>query len=283
MQARHEGFAEVSPEVGELDEDAFAALLAEDPDAAAALLADMALATDRDLRAAARRLACRVFLAVGRTGRTRTRGTRRLVHARNAEGDLDLDRTLERWSGGWPPSADELVTRRWTGHRRAVCLLVDSSGSMNGLGVAIAAVAAAGVVLASDEKLQTSVLSFAEKVHVMQRQGQRRAAEDLVGQLVALRGHGTTDLAAALRGARTQLHEAVADERVVVLLSDCLHTAGDPPETALAGIDRLHVLVPLPTPEAETAARALAARGGGTAALVRTLTDVGPALTRVLG
>jgi magnesium chelatase subunit D len=283
MAMRHSSFEEVSPEVGELDEDAFAALMGQDPDAAAALLADMALAMDRDLRAAARRLACRVFIQVGRVGRTRTRGTRRLVHDRYADGDLDLDRTLDRWSGTWPPSTDDLVTRRWTGARRAVCLVVDSSGSMNGLAVAIAAVAAAGVVLAADERLQTSVLTFSGRVEVLQRQGHRRSAEDLVGQLVGLRGHGMTDLAAALRGARTQLLSAVADERVVVLLSDCLHTTGDAPESALAGIDRLHVLCPLPTPEAETAARALAARGAGSAELVRTLTDVGPALTRLLG
>ena len=75
----------------------------------------------------------------------------------------------------------------------------------------------------------------------------------------------------------------MADERVVVLLSDCLHTTGDAPESALAGIDRLHVLCPLPTPEAEMAARALAGRAGGTTELVRTLSDVGPALTRMLG
>jgi magnesium chelatase subunit D len=283
MAMRHSSFEEVSPEVGELDEDAFAALMGQDPDAAAALLADMALAMDRDLRAAARRLACRVFIQVGRVGRTRTRGTRRLVHDRYADGDLDLDRTLDRWSGTWPPSTDDLVTRRWTGARRAVCLVVDSSGSMNGLAVAIAAVAAAGVVLAADERLQTSVLTFSGRVEVLQRQGHRRSAEDLVGQLVGLRGHGMTDLAAALRGARFQLLSAVADERVVVLLSDCLHTTGDPPESALAGIDRLHVLCPLPTPEAEAAARALAARGAGSVELVRTLTDVGPALTRLLG
>jgi MoxR-like ATPase len=283
MQQRHESFADVSPAVAELDEEAFAVAMAADPDAAAAMLADMALATDRDLRAAARRLACRVFLQVGRVGRTRSRGTRRLASSRRTDGDLDLDRTLDRWTGTWPPTAEDLVTRSWTGHRRAVCLVVDRSGSMNGLAVAIAAVAAAGVVLAADDKLETSVLTFAGTVEVLQRQGQRTSAEDLVGRLVALRGHGVTDLAAGLRGARTQLLSAAADERVVVLLSDCLHTSGDPPESALAGIDRLHVLYPLPTAEAEEAARALAARAGGTALPVRTLTDVGPALTRLLG
>jgi MoxR-like ATPase/Mg-chelatase subunit ChlD len=283
MQLRHESFDEVSPQVGELDEDAFATLMGEAPDAAAALLVDMAMATDRDLRAAARRLASRVFIQVGRVGRSPRRGTRRLVHNRRADGDLDLDRTLDRWTGSWPPATDDLVTRTWTGHRRAVCLLVDTSGSMNGLAVAIAAVAAAGVVLAADDKLEASVLTFADRVEVLQRQGQRRAPEDLIGQLVSLRGHGVTDLAAALRRARQELLAAVADERIVVLLSDCLHTSGDAPESALVGIDRLHVLYPLPTAEAEEAARTLAGRGRGTALPVRTLTDIGPALTRLLG
>ncbi len=283
MQARHESFDEVSPQVGELDEDAFAAVMAENPDAAAALLVDMATATDRDLRAAARRLASRVFIQVGRVGRSPRRGTRRLVYNRRADGDLDLDRTLDRWTGSWPPATEDLVTRTWTGHRRAVCLLVDTSGSMSGLAVAIAAVAAAGVVLAADDKLEASVLTFADRVQVLQRQGQRRAPDDLIGQLVSLRGHGVTDVAEALRSARRELLSAVADERIVLLLSDCLHTSGDAPESALAGIDRLHVLYPLPTAEAEEAARALAARGDGSALPVRTLTDIGPALTKLLG
>ncbi|SNS04838.1 MoxR-like ATPase [Geodermatophilus saharensis] len=283
MAARHEAFEEVSPEVGELDEEAFAALMAEDADAAAALLTDLAAATDRDLRSAAQRLAARVFVQVGRVGRTRTRGTRRLVPDRRGDGDLDLDRTLDRWDVGTPLTTGDLVTRTWTGNRRAVCLAVDTSGSMTGLGVAIAAVAAAGVVLTGDEKLRTSLITFGRDVDVVQRSGQRRAAEDVVTHLLGLRGHGMTDLAAALRAARLQLAEEVADERAVVLLSDCLHTTGDPPETALAGIDRLDVLCPLPTPEAEEAARALAARGGGSAQMVRTVRDLGPALTRLLG
>ncbi|MDK3255312.1 AAA family ATPase [Blastococcus capsensis] len=287
LQLRHASFDEVSPEVGELDEEAFAALMGADPDAAAALLADLALATDRELRAAARRLAARVFVQVGRVGSARARGTRRLAAARGGDGELDLDRTLDRWTGPWPPLPEDVVTRRWTGSRRAVCLVVDRSGSMGGLGVAIAAVAAAGVVLAAGERLQTSVLAFADRVEVLQQHGRHRSPEDLVLALVGLRGHGTTDLAAALRAAAAQLRTAAhADERVVVLLSDCLATTGGPAGSALAGIDRLDVLCPLPDGAAEAealaASRSLAARGGGSVAPVRSLTALGPALTRLL-
>ncbi len=156
---------------------------------------------------------------------------------------------------------------------------------MQGLAVALAAVAAAGVIIANEagrERLQPSVVTFSDGVTVLQAQGVRRPPEQLLSDLVSLRGHGTTDLAAGLHEASTQLASAVADERMVVLLSDCLHTAGDDPGDALAGIDRLHVLVPLGGVEAEAAAGALAARGGGRAQTVARLADVGPALTRIL-
>jgi len=281
LAARHPSFAAASPEVGRLDQDAFARQLAADPDAAVALLADLARATDRDLRAAARRLAARVFFRLGRAGQKPARGTRRLGAGR-AEGDLDLERTLDRWSGPWPPATHELVTRSWHAHRRALCLLIDSSGSMSGPAVAMAAVAAASVVFAADGRLAPAIIAFSGGVTVLQAQGTRRAPGELVGDLVALRGHGVTDLAAALRAAAAQLAGAGADERVAVLLSDCLPTTGGDPALALAGISRLHVLCPLPTAESELAAAALARRGGGLSQPVRRLADVAPALTRVL-
>lgn len=282
LAARHEDFDQISPEVGEIDEDALARLLAENPDAAGALLADMALATDREMRALARKLASRVFIGLARVGRSPARGTRRMGPSRRADGDIDIDRTLDRWSGVGPVSTDDLVTRSWTAHRRALCLLVDCSGSMTGLAVALAAVAAAGVILAADDRLDPSVVSFSDSVRVLQAQGARRPAELVVGDLISLRGHGMTDLAAALTAAGVQLSGAVAQERVVVLLSDCLHTTGSPPASALAGIDRVHVLLPLPTSESQVAAAELASRGGGISQSVRGIADIAPALRRVL-
>lgn len=282
LAARHEDFDKVSPEVGEIDEDALATLLAENPDAAGALLADMALATDREMRALARGLASRVFIGLARVGRSAARGTRRMAPSRRDDGDVDIDRTLDRWSGAGLVSTDDLITRTWTAHRRALCLLVDCSGSMTGLAVALAAVAAAGVILAADDRLDPSVVSFSDSVRVLQAQGVRRPPELVVGDLISLRGHGLTDLAAALTAAGVQLSGAVAEERIVVLLSDCLHTTGSPPASALAGIDRLHVLVPLATSESEVAAAELASRGGGISQSVGGISDIATALRRVL-
>jgi magnesium chelatase subunit D len=182
LTARYPSFGAVSPEVGRLDEDLLAQLLAADPDAAVTLLADLARATDRDLRAAAQRLAARVFFRLGRPGQQPARGTRRLGAGR-AEGDLDLDKTLDRWLPPWPPEPGDLVTRAWRSHRRALCLLVDCSGSMSGLAVAIAAVAAASVVLAADGRLAPGIVAFGGDVTVLQAQGARRDPGELVGDL----------------------------------------------------------------------------------------------------
>ena len=281
LAGRHTSFASVSPGLGQLDEEAFARLLADDPDAAVTLLPDLARATDRELRTAARRLAARVFIRLARAGQQPARGTRHLGPGRT-EGDLDLDRTLSQWSGLWPPRSDDLVTRSWRAHQRALCLLIDSSGSMSGLAVAIAAVAAASLLLAADGRLAPAIISFRNDATVLQAPGTHGAPGPLVGELLALRGHGVTDLAAALRAAATQLATVSADERVVLLLSDCLPTAGGDPARALTGISRLHVLCPLPTATSEQAAAALARQGHGLSQPLRTLADVAPALTRVL-
>src|SRR5215831_17283309 len=100
LAARHPSFSAVSHEVGQLDRDAFAQLLAADPDAAVALLADLARATDRDLRAAARRLAARVFFRPRRGGSRPGTDPRPLVGAlapgRPRAGDPVLARSPPR-------------------------------------------------------------------------------------------------------------------------------------------------------------------------------------------
>jgi magnesium chelatase subunit D len=287
LASRHAAFTDVSPEVGELDADALTALLATDPDAAAALLADLSQATDAAVAAVARRLAARVFIQLGAVGRRSARGPKRIRSVLHGDGDLDLDRTVDRLAGAWPPPADDVVTRGWHAHRRSVCLLVDSSGSMSGVALAMAAVATASVLLAADARLDTGALAFSGSVTVLQPPGRRQQPEQTVRRLLGLRGHGLTNVAAALRAAAAELAGMTSAERCVVLLSDCLSTTGADPATALAGIDRLDVLCPQPAgreldPVALQAAERLARLGGGFSQPVRTLAEIPAALTKLL-
>jgi MoxR-like ATPase len=284
LTAAHPQLLEVSPEVGKLDEEALAALMAEDMEEALALLSDMAVATDPALRRAARAAAAKVFVRMARQGPRSKRGLRRLQTVRGVDGDLDLDRTLERTGGLRPRSGDDLVVRRWGAAERAVCLLVDRSGSMKGEAVAMAAMAAAAVVLAGGgQNADVSVVAFSDKPIVLQSQGQRRSPADLVSELLALRGKGTTDLSGALAAAAVQLGRAVSNDRTAILMSDCLATEGGDPLDKFPGIDRLHVLGTSREEASVEAGQALARRGGGRHIVVTSAVDVPGAMTALLG
>jgi hypothetical protein len=282
--ARHAHFEEVSPEVGTLDEDALRQLLEDDPDEALALLADLTSATDPQLRDLARRLAARIMIDVSRRGRARRRGIGKLetqpFHPEH--GDLDLDASLEALAearaGGGVPDQERLRVRGWRKRGTALCLLVDRSGSMGGKPLATAALAAAAV--ASRTPADYSVLAFGRDVVVAKAQDVAKAADDVVTDVLALRGFGTTDVAGALRVAAAQLERSAAGRRIAVLLSDCRATVPGDVVRAARGLDELCVVAPASDAEA---ARALAAEAGARLATVAGPSEIPDALAAVLG
>jgi magnesium chelatase subunit D len=282
LAAGHPDMADVSPEVGQLDEQALDDLRRRDPDAAAALLADLTTATDPALRERARRLAARVFVRMARSGPPARRGYRKIVPLPGlAEADLDLDRTLER-AAGRPRAAEDFVVRDWRAVRPAACLLIDQSGSMRGRSIALAAVAAAAAALAAASRADCSVVAFNRDAIVLQAQGRPLPARRLVTDILSLRAHGTTNLELALRAAAAQLARTAAPERLVIVMSDCLATAGGDPLGALGGIDRVHVLGTSTDPESVERCRELARRARGRYLPATTFAEVGAGLAAML-
>jgi Mg-chelatase subunit ChlD len=263
-----------------LDERALDRALAADPDATLALVADLVHATDEKLRAHARRLAARLVVDRSRSGRPTRTGTAkpRLVPASQG-GDLDVDASLEGILGargeGRPADLDDLIARDWGRQDLAVCLLVDASGSMNGERLAVAATVAAACALRAPA--QHSVVAFAGDVRLLRPMHGTELPTTVVDRVLALRGHGVTRLADALRAAVEQLTTARAHRRVVVLLSDCRHTDEDPLRVGRA-VPELVVLAP--HGDTDQAASFAAATGARWAEL--TGADSAPALLREL-
>jgi hypothetical protein len=283
LGSQHRGFAAVSAQVGMLDPSALAVQLRRDPETTVALLADMAVATDPALRADARRLARRLLPPLGRVGTPSRRGTRRMVARRGSPvGDVDLDRTLELADGRRPDRAEAIVSRTWGAAPRAVCLLVDRSGSMTGRAVALAAVAAAAVVDAASDRLRTGVIAFAAEPLVLRDLRSEVPSERVIDDLLSLRGHGVTDLARALEAASAQLEQVPPGSRTAILMSDCLHTRGSDPLGPAGTFDVLHVLVTSDEPDAVSAAGALARRGHGRRLRASELTQLADGLRTVL-
>ncbi|MBI4884016.1 MAG: VWA domain-containing protein [Actinobacteria bacterium] len=221
----------------------------EDPDETLALLADLVGATDERLRELAKRLAAKVFVDIARGARDASRGVgllRTLAYQPDG-GDLDIDASLEGMrvaahNGGHTVDPDLLRVRGWVHPRTALCLLVDRSGSMEGKPLATAALAAAAV--ASLAPSDYSVLAFGRDVVVSKGQLSQKPSERVVGDLLSLRGFGTTDLASALVAARSQLDRSGAGRKIAVLLSDCRATVAGNAAAVAAGLDELVIVAP---------------------------------------
>jgi len=244
--ARHARFAEISPEVGVLDERAMSQALADDP-AAFELLAVMTTATDENLRAAAIRLSASIVLERARVGRVGMRGISRLRPVRGAiDGDLDIDASIEGVSAaraeGRPVVPDDLTTVQWAKARTAFAVVVDRSGSMSGAGLAAAATVAAACALRAPQ--EHAVLSFAGSVEVIRPLVSDIAPAAVAERLLRMRGHGVTRLAAALKAAGEQLAPARARRRVVILLSDCRSTDEDDTLQTACALPELIILAP---------------------------------------
>ncbi len=282
LQRRHEQFGEVSPEVGELDEDALAAALRENPGPTLEMLADLTVATDERLRERARRLAGRILLDRARAGVARRSGTAKLRSvAADRGGDLDVDLSMEgiaaARAAGRQPGLDELLARDWGRPDLALCLLVDASGSMSGDRLAAAALTAAACTWRAPAEF--AVVSFARRVTVHRPIGGRASPEATVNALLGLRGHGMTAVAAALRAGGEQLAAARASRRVTVLLSDCRATDGEDPVSAARGQSELLVIAPA---DDCAEAEALAAAAGARLARITGADEAPAALARLL-
>jgi Mg-chelatase subunit ChlD len=247
--ARHDRFEQISPEVGEIDPEAVEQAMADDPDATLALLADMTSATDRRLAELARRLAGRLALDLVRVGGAAPRrAVGRLATRpwRGDGGDLDVEASLDEVVDARATSRavdpHELKVRTWARPTLAVALCVDRSGSMGGAPLAAAALAAAAVAFRAPD--DASVLAFGSEVVVVRSQDAPRPVESVVRDVLALRGHGTTDVAGVLRVAAEQLRRSSATRKVAVLMSDCRATVPGDVEAAARDLDELLILAP---------------------------------------
>ena len=120
--------------------------------------------------------------------------------------------------------------------------MVDTSLSMAGEKMALAAVAAAVLAL----KLRPgdlAVVLFADGARAVLRFGEEVAPAELVRRMLAVPCGGGTDIAAALRLGHAELQRGRDPSRSGLLVSDGVYTSGADPLPAAARFGPLHVLL----------------------------------------
>ena len=113
---------------------------------------------------------------------------------------------------------------------------------MHGEPVATAAMAAASVALRAER--DRAVLSFGRDVVACTAMWEHHGPDEIIDRVLTLQGHGTTDVASALRAARSQLDASGAQRRVAILLSDCRATEPGDVVAAARALDELVIIAP---------------------------------------
>ncbi len=281
--AQYGEFTTYSPQPGAIAIDAFRAAFDAGPAQMFEMLPRLAQAADAPLRRQARRIAARIIVREARSRDTGACGPGRLTREPlGPDGELDIDASLEAVllaRAGRMAAPPRLIAQAWRRPRTAVSLIVDTSGSMSGGGIANASLAAAAIALRVG--IDFSVVVVSDRALILKAQGSHRPIERVIDDLLTLQSYGWTDLAIGLNAARAQLARAPgASRRIAILLSDGRANRGGDPLQAARALDTLHVVS---TMEAGDAGRALAAAGRGRAVCVDARGEIVSALCSLLG
>ena len=171
-------------------------------------------------------------------------------------GELDVEATLENVLGKSCPQTGDWIVRRREERRHEVVLMVDTSLSMAGEKMALAAVAAAVLAL-NLRPGDLAVVLFADEARVVARLHEDVPVAELVRRMLDVPCGGATNVAAALDLGHVELERGRNPRRSAVLVTDGLYTAGADPRPAAARFRSLHVLLTQDGPAEEPSVGAM--------------------------
>jgi Mg-chelatase subunit ChlD len=153
----------------------------------------------------------------------------------NFQGDeIDLDRTLERIVENRIFSYENIFVLDRKRHEKAVLIMIDASGSMQGLNLCIAAVAASSLATNLSYRDQYGVILFSEKVNIFKRIDQPKHLDEVIKGILDILPEGRTNIGGGLSAGLDELHRSNAQHKIGVLLTDGWQNVGpDPIKIAL--------------------------------------------------
>ena len=165
-----------------------------------------------------------------------SRPTRTALDHHPADGELDLEATLEV-PRPWTP--EDLVLTRIEPREADVVAILDMSLSMTGEKIALTALAAAILRLKLE---RVAIIAFDTDAHVLVRVGESVTPRELVRRILEVPAQGYTNIEQGLRIALRELNRSARKERVGILMSDGIYNVGWDPVKVAAHYPRLHVV-----------------------------------------
>ena len=228
------------------------------------------------LRFYAEKLAARSVLARAASLVGPLRGATQTVRETLREpfaGELDVETTLENLLGKPFPEPGDWVVQHREERRHQVVLMVDTSLSMSGENMAIAAVAAAVLALKLKPE-DLSVVVFEDRAEAVTHLEVADPADEVVRRMLDQPVRGYTNIAAALELGAAELERGRNPRRSGLLITDGVVTAGGDPLPLAHRFPHLFVLLTEDYKMNPELCRQLADAGHGDVFPVRTFRDL---------
>ena len=195
-------------------------------------------------------------------------------------GELDVEATLDNLLGKPYPEQGDWIVQRRVDRRHQVVLMVDTSLSMSGENMAIAAVAAAVLALKLHPE-DLSVVVFEDKATAVTHLDVPDPAEEVVRRMLDQPVRGYTNIEAALALGAAELERGRNPRRSGLLITDGVVTAGGDPRPLAHRFPQLFVLLTEDYKMNPELCRELADAGHGDVFPVRAFRDLPARLLEV--
>jgi Mg-chelatase subunit ChlD len=194
--------------------------------------------------------------------------------------EIDLDRTLECMAEGQHLSYDNIFILDRKKRRKAAVIVMDASGSMQGINLSMAAIAVASLAMNLDYKDEYGVILFSEKVNIFKRIDQPKNIDKIISGVLDILPEGRTNIGLALSEGLREIRRTHIDHKVGILLTDGWQNMGLDPVTIASKFPRLHV-INLPGGNPEFSMR-IAKAGKGYFIPLRNMFDISKAIIKCL-
>jgi len=239
---------------------------------------------DPELLAYAKRLALRTIVrrVINLIGPARipTRIVRTL-HLPGVDSELDIEETAENILGNKTIDYQDLIVERRQPRKVACSLMLDSSLSMTGDKLAMAAACIA--VLAEKMKtFQYSIITFSDYATVLKDLQRRPPLNSLLERLLDMTPRGYTNIEDGLKKGLSELNRARSVRKLGMIITDGNYTVGGDPTKMASLYPKLHVIMTQDYDSKETLCREMASVGKGRFVKIRDFDDVPKALHSLL-
>jgi Mg-chelatase subunit ChlD len=197
--------------------------------------------------------------------------------------EVDWDETIDNYAETIAVNKDTIVSKEPLRVKRSLVLMMDQSGSMAGRKILTAALCT-GVLSHALKEEEFAVLLFSSKVCVLKEITGQKDLNKLIREILEQQPEGYTDIKGALDTGLKQMEKASFKTKIGVLITDGIHTTGNPVPTA-EEYPALHVLA-TPSPRGKVVnfenCRRLAKAGKGKFLVLRNYEDVPQTVLRLL-